>query len=79
MPRKPTNNGIESRAKIFNYIKSYCLANNVPPSLNDIEFDIGMSKSSIHYHLQVMIEAGVIKQVGKSKYIPGSLHYVVSE
>lgn len=74
MPKSRTKVGDNSREKIYEYVRGYCLNNNVPPSLNDIERDLSMPKSVIYHHLQVMVADGLMRQ-SKRKYIPAGMVY----
>lgn len=54
------------RAAILAYIVHYQAEAGYPPTILEIAGALGMSKTGVHYHLEVMEAAGIIERKGHS-------------
>lgn len=54
------------RGAILDYIKTFQAEAGYPPTILEIAGALGMSKTGVHYHLEVMEAAGIIERKGHS-------------
>ena len=57
---------IKIKDRILAYIKAYQFSHGYPPTLKEIGKAIGKGTSTIHYHQNEMIEAGIVERRGHS-------------
>ena len=61
-----TNASLTIRDRILTYIKAYQAQTGYPPTLGEIGAAVGKSRSVVHYHVNAMIEAGIVERRGHS-------------
>jgi len=57
---------IKIKDRILAYIKAYQAQAGYPPTLGEIGAAVGKSRSAVHYHVNGMIEAGIVERRGHS-------------
>ena len=68
----------KKQQEVYDFIKSYALENDVPPTVREIMEGVGLkSTSSIHFYMDMLMKKGYIVKVNKySKwYRIVGLHY----
>lgn len=50
---------------IYNYIKAYTENNGCPPTIREISAHVGVVESTVHRHIDKMVERGIMKKGGR--------------
>lgn len=54
------------KQRILAYIKAHQLSYGYPPTLGEIGRAVGKGRSTVHYHIGKMTEAGMVERQGHS-------------
>ena len=69
----------ETLKAIFNYYESYYAKNNCSPAVSNVQKKIGISPSTAHGYIKVLVEDGRLEQIDTRGYIPISTKVTSSD
>ena len=53
---------MKTQKLIYNYIKAYTENNGCPPTIREISTHVGVVESTVHRHIDKMVERGIMKK-----------------